>query len=51
MRQAKDAEKDHQPEPLPSGIVAELAGALKGSKIEDPLEEYTEYLLQKYAGR
>jgi probable addiction module antidote protein len=30
-------------------VVAELAGVLKGSKIGDPREEYTEYLRKKYS--
>jgi hypothetical protein len=33
----------------PKGVVAELAGALKGVEIRDPKEEYTEYLLKKYS--
>jgi probable addiction module antidote protein len=30
-------------------VVAELAGALKGSEIGDSREEYTEYLREKYS--
>jgi Family of unknown function (DUF6364) len=33
----------------PKGIVAELAGVLKGLEIGDPRDEYTEYLLKKYS--
>jgi hypothetical protein len=33
----------------PKGVVAELAGALKGVEIGDPKKEYTEYLLKKYS--
>ncbi len=33
----------------PKNIVAELAGALNGADIGDPKNEYTEYLLKKYA--
>jgi hypothetical protein len=32
-----------------SGGVAELAGVLKGMEIENPREEYTEFLLRKYS--
>lgn len=32
-----------------TGVVAELAGVLKGAKIGDPREEYTEYLRKKYS--
>jgi hypothetical protein len=31
------------------GVVAELAGVLKGVEIGDPREEYTEFLLRKYS--
>jgi hypothetical protein len=33
----------------PKGVVAELAGVLKGVEVGDPREEYTEYLLKKYS--
>lgn len=33
----------------PTGVVAELAGILKGAEIGDPREEYTEYLERKYS--
>ncbi|HEX3130608.1 MAG TPA: DUF6364 family protein [Thermoanaerobaculia bacterium] len=39
-------------EPLqekPEGVVAELAGVLKGLEIGDPRDEYAEYLLKKYS--
>jgi hypothetical protein len=29
--------------------VSELAGVLRGVQIEDPRDEYTEYLLKKYS--
>ena len=32
----------------PRGVVAELAGVLKGLEIGDEREEYSEYLLKKY---
>ena len=32
-----------------TGVVAELAGVLKGAEIGDPREEYTEYLRKKYS--
>ena len=32
-----------------TGVVAELAGALKGVELGDPREEYTEYLRKKYS--
>jgi hypothetical protein len=33
----------------PKGIVAELAGVLKGVEIGNPKDAYTEYLLKKYS--
>lgn len=39
-------------EPAPSksgGVVAELAGILKGVEIGDPRDEYAEYLWKKYS--
>lgn len=33
----------------PKGIVAELAGALKGLEIGDHRDEYTAYLMRKYS--
>lgn len=39
-------------EPLqekPKGVVADLAGVLKGLEVGDPRDEYAEYLLKKYS--
>ena len=33
----------------PNDLVSELRGALRGAEIGDPEDEYTEYLLKKYA--
>ncbi len=42
--------KGEQAEPRRlSGVVAELAGILAGSQIEDEKEAYAEYLLKKYS--
>jgi len=43
------AELDEPLQEPPKGVVAELAGVLKGSKIGEPREEYREYLLKKYS--
>jgi hypothetical protein len=43
------AELDEPLQEKPKGVVAELAGVLKGSKIGEPREEYREYLLKKYS--
>jgi hypothetical protein len=43
------ADVDQPAPPKLSGVVAELAGVLKGVEIGDPREEYTEYLLKKYS--
>lgn len=42
-----DAEES--PRDAPTGVVAELAGALKGAEIGDTKAEYTEYLQKKYS--
>jgi len=42
-------ESEKPPREAPKGVVAELAGVLKGVEIGDPGDEYTEYLLKKYA--
>ena len=43
------AELDEPLQEPPKGVVAELAGVLKGSKIGEPRDEYREYLLKKYS--
>lgn len=43
------AESEELTREEPKGIVAELAGVLKGVEIGDPRDEYTEYLLKKYS--
>jgi len=40
--------EEPSPEKL-KGVVAELAGVLKGAEIGDPREEYAAYLLKKYS--
>ena len=35
--------------PKPTGVVAELAGVLKGLQIDDPKESYADYLAAKYS--
>jgi hypothetical protein len=42
-------ESEETPREEPRGVVAELAGVLKGVEIGDPRDEYTEYLLKKYS--
>lgn len=42
-------ESQEPPRKKPTGVVAELAGVLKGVEIGDTGEEYTEYLLKKYS--
>lgn len=45
----KLTEGDESPRETPTGVVAELAGGLRGVEIGDPKVEYTEYLLKKYS--
>ena len=42
-------ESEGSPQEELKGVVAELAGVLKGTEIGDPRDEYTEYLLKKYS--
>jgi hypothetical protein len=35
--------------PQPTGVVGELAGMLRGVKIDDPEESYADYLAAKYS--
>ena len=42
-------ELEEPPQERLQGVVAELAGVLKGADIGDPKEEYTDYLLKKYS--
>lgn len=45
----KLAQSEEPPREKLTGVVAELAGVLKGAEIGDPREEYTEYLRKKYS--
>jgi Family of unknown function (DUF6364) len=42
-------ETEEPPREKLTGVVAELAGVLRGAEIGDPGEEYTEYLRKKYS--
>ncbi len=43
------AESEQPPRKKLTGVVAELAGVLKGRETGEPREEYTEYLRKKYS--
>ncbi|HVG09180.1 MAG TPA: DUF6364 family protein [Thermoanaerobaculia bacterium] len=43
------AQSEEPPREKLTGVVAELAGVLKGVEVGDPREEYTEYLRKKYS--
>jgi hypothetical protein len=43
------AQAEAPPREKLTGVVAELAGVLKGAEVGDPREEYTEYLRKKYS--
>lgn len=42
-------ETEEPPREKLKGVVAELAGVLKGAEIGDPREDYTGYLRKKYS--
>lgn len=42
-------ESEELPREKPRGVVSELAGVLRGVQIEDPRDEYTDYLWKKYS--
>ncbi len=46
---ARLIEADRQRHAQPTGVVAELAGLLAGADVEDPKQDYADYLAEKYA--